>query len=82
MTEKNHKSRWRSVVASGLFFIALGVFLIVYAITVIERGRFPADSVLYLINGFSFIGLGMGYLVCAHIIRDLEEKIRKLEEEL
>ena len=82
VTKKNHKPRWGLVVALGLFSIVLAVFLIVYAIIVIERGPFPANSSLYLINGFFFIGLGMGYLVCAYVIKNLEKKIRKLEEEL
>jgi hypothetical protein len=82
MTEKNHKPRWGLVVILGLFSIALAVFIIVYAITVIERSPFPANSELYLINGFFFIGLGMGYLVCANVIKNLEKKIGKLEEEL
>jgi predicted ATP-grasp superfamily ATP-dependent carboligase len=62
-------------VALGLFSIVFGIFLIIYAITVIERGPFPANSESYLINGFSFIGLGMGYVVCAHIIRSLMKKL-------
>lgn len=84
MTKKNHKSR-RSlvvVVASGLFPIVVGSLLIVYAITVVERGPFPDNSVGYIISGFFFIGLGMGYLACAPMIKDLEKTIRKLEEEL
>jgi len=82
VTEKDHKPRWGLVLAAGLFSIAFGVFIIVYAITVIQRGPFPADSSVYLINGFFLIGLGMGYLACARVIKNLEKKIRKLEEEL
>ena len=81
VTEKDHKPRWGLDLAAGLVSIAFGVFFIVYAITVVARSRFP-DIELYLINGFFFIGLGMGHLVCARVIKNLEKKIRKLEEEL
>ena len=82
MKETRTKSHWRLVVALGIFSIAVGAFANAYAILVVQRGPFPATGIGYLIQGFFFIGMGMGYIICAVAIKDLEKKIRKLEDRL
>jgi hypothetical protein len=79
MTEKEHKSRWGLVVALGVFAIAVGAFINAYAIIVVQSGPFPVTSGGYQITGFFFIGIGMGYLICTPMIKELEKKARKLE---
>ena len=82
MPEKNHKPRWGTVLALGLFSIAFAVIIFVYAITVVESGPFPAKSEGFLLPGFFFVGIGMGYLFVTPMIKMLEKKIRRLEKEL
>jgi hypothetical protein len=73
--------RWGLVLALGIIAVAIGVFFNAYATAVVESGPFPAKSAGYQIGGFFFIGLGMGYLVLVPLIRNLENKIRKMEKE-
>ena len=80
MAQKNHKMRWRLILACGLFAIGFGISALVYGVVVIAHGPFPALSSGYFISGFFIIGLGMGYLVLTPIVRNLEKNIRKLEE--
>jgi hypothetical protein len=80
--EKKHKMRWGLVLILGIIAVAIGVFLNAYAIFVVPSSPFPATGGRYIIPGFFFIGLGMGYMVCTPFIRQLETKIRKREEVL
>ena len=82
MPEKSHKPRWGLVLALGLFSIAFAVIIFVYAIAVVESGPFPAKSGGFLLPGFFFVGIGMGYLFLTPAISMLEKKIGKLEKEL
>ena len=82
MIERKHKPRWGLIVGLGIFAIAVGVFINAYAIVVVEKGPFPATSGGFQIGGFFFVGLGMGYVVCAITVRHLEKKIRILEDKL
>ena len=82
MPEKKHKMRWGLVLILGIIAVAIGVFLNAYAIFVVPSSPFPATGGRYIIPGFFFIGLGMGYMVCTPFIRQLETKIRKREEVL
>jgi len=75
VTKMNYRHRWVLVLALGLFAIALGFFITVYAIIVVERGPFPATSSSYLISAWFLVGMGMGYVVCSFVIRDLEKKL-------
>ena len=82
MPDKKHKMRWGLVLILGIISVAIGVFLNAYAIFVVPSSPFPATGGRYIIPGFFFIGLGMGYMVCTPFIRQLETKIRKREEVL
>ena len=82
MIERKHKPRWGLIVGLGIFAIAVGVFINAYAIVVVENGPFPATSGGHLISGFFFVGLGSGYVVCGTAVRQLEKKIRTLEDKL
>ena len=82
MPEKTHKPRWGLVLGLGLFSVVFAVIIFVYAITVVESGPFPAKSGGFLLPGFFFVGIGMGYLFLTPAIRMLENKIRRLEKEL
>jgi hypothetical protein len=70
------------VLVLGIIAVAIGVLINVYAIVVVQSGPFPAKSGGFQISGFFFIGLGMGYMFSTPLIRILEEKIRKMEQEL
>jgi hypothetical protein len=82
MPDKKHKMRWGLILILGIIAVVIGVFLNVYAIVVVPSSPFPATGGRYIIPGFFFIGLGMGYMVCTPFIRQLETKIRKREEVL
>ena len=82
MPEKNHKLRWGLVLALGLFSIAFALVIFVYAIAVVESGPFPAKSGGFLLPGFFFVGIGMGYLVLTPMVTMLEKRISRLEKEL
>ena len=82
MPEKNHKPRWGLVLALGLFSISFALIIFVYAIAVVESGPFPAKSGGFLLPGFFFVGIGMGYLFLPPMVKMLENKIRRLEKEL
>jgi hypothetical protein len=82
MIERKHKPRWGLIVGLGIFAIAVGIFINTYAIVVVENGPFPAKSGGFQISGFFFIGLGIGYVVCAPAVKQLEKKIRNLEDKL
>ncbi len=69
--------RWGLVLALGIIAVAIGIFINAYAIIVVQSGPFPAQSGGFQISGFFFIGLGMGYIFCVPIIRNLEMKIEK-----
>ena len=73
--------RWGLVLALGILAVAIGVILNAYAIVVVQSGPFPAQGSGYQIQGFFFIGLGMGYLFVTPLIRQQDMRIRKLEEE-
>ena len=70
-----HKKQWILVLALGVFLIVFGTFIIAYSIIVVEHGLFQATAVGFSIPGYFFIGLGMGYIICSGIIRNLEKKI-------
>ena len=82
MPEKKHKMRWGLVLILGIIAVAIGVFLNAYAIFVVPSSPFPATGGRYTIPGFFLIGLGMGYIVLTPFIRQLETKIKKMEEAL
>jgi hypothetical protein len=82
LPDKKHKARWGLVLILGIILVAIGVFFNVYAIVVVPSSPFPAAGGRYTIPGFFFIGFGMGYMVCTPLIRQLETKIKKMEEAL
>ena len=82
MSDKKHKMRWGLVFILGIIAAAIGVFLNAYAIFVVPSSPFPATGERYIIPGFFFVGMGMGYMVCTPFIRQLETKIRRMEEAL
>ena len=82
MPEKNHKPRWGLVLALGLFSISFALIIFVYAIAVVESGPFPAKSGGFLLPGFFFVGIGMGYLVLTPMVTMLEKRISRSEKEL
>jgi len=82
LIDKKHKTRWVLVLILGTIAVAIGVFLNAYAIFVVPSSPFPATGGRYIISGFFFVGLGMGYMVCTPFIRQLETKIKKMEESL
>ena len=82
MPEKKHKMRWGLVPMLGIIAVAIGVFFNAYAIFVVPSSPFPATGGRYIIPGFFLVGMGMGYMTLAPFIRQLETKIRKMEEAL
>jgi hypothetical protein len=80
--EKKHKMRWGLVLILGIIAVAIGVFLNAYAIFVVPSSPFPATGGRYTIPGFFLVGIGMGYMVLTPFIRQLETKIKKMEEAL
>jgi hypothetical protein len=80
--EKKHKMRWGIVLILGIIAVAIGVSLNAYAIFVVPSSPFPATGGRYTIPGFFLIGFGMGYMVLTPFIRQLETKIKKMEEAL
>lgn len=82
MPEKKHKMRWGLVPILGTVAVAIGVFLNAYAMFVVPSSPFPATGGRYQIPGFFLIGLGMGYMILTPFIRQLETKIKKMEEAL
>ena len=80
LSNQKHKMRWGLVLALGIIAVAIGIFINTYAIIVVQSGPFPAQSGGFQISGLFFIGLGMGYIFCVPIIRNLEMKIRKIEK--
>ena len=82
MPDKKHKMRWGLVLILGIISVAIGVFLNAYGIFVVPSSPFPSTGGRYTIPGFFLIGLGMGYIVLTPFIRQLETKIKKMEEAL
>jgi len=80
--EKKHKMRWGLVLILGIIAVAIGVFLNAYAIFVVPSSPFPATGGRYQIPGFFLVGIGMGYMVCTPFIRQLETKIKRMEDTL
>jgi hypothetical protein len=82
LSGKKHKMRWGLVLILGIIAVAIGIILNLYAIVVVPSGPFPATGGRYQISGFFFIGIGMGYMIVTPLIRQLETKIKKMEEAL
>ena len=82
MPEKKHKTRGSLVLLLGIIAVAIGVFLNAYAIVVVPNSPFPATGGRYQIPGFFLIGFGMGYMALIPFIRQLETKIKKMEDAL
>ena len=82
MPDKKHKMRWGLVLILGIIAVAIGVFLDAYAIVVVPSSPFPATGGRYIIPGFFLVGMGMGYMALTPFIRQLETKIKKMEEAL
>jgi hypothetical protein len=80
--DKKHKTRWSLVLILGIVAVAIGVSLNAYAIFVVPNSSFPAIGGRYQIPAFFFIGIGMGYMVLTPFIRQLETKIKKMEDAL
>jgi uncharacterized membrane protein len=79
---KKNRMQWILVLILGIIAVAVGVFLNFYAIVVVESSPFPAKACGFQISGFFFIGLGLGYMILTPFIRQLETKIKKMEEAL
>jgi len=82
LPDKKHKTRWGLVLALGIISVAIGVFLNAYAIVVVPSSPFPATGGRYQIPGFFLVGMGMGYMALTPFIRQLETKIKKMEDAL
>lgn len=82
MPEKKHKMRWVLVLILGIISVTIGIFLNAYAIFVVLSSPFPATVGRYTIPGFFLVGMGMGYMALTPFIRQLETKIKKMEEAL
>jgi len=82
LPNKKHKIRWVLVLILGIISVAIGIVLNGYAIFVVPSSPFPTTGGRYITPGFFLVGMGMGYMALTPFIRQLETKIKKMEEAL
>lgn len=75
-----YKHAWVFFFVIGLFAMALGVSVIVYATVVVANGSFPVKSDSYLISGYSALFFGLGVLISSIVIRDLQLRLQRNNE--
>jgi hypothetical protein len=74
VTKPFFRRNWFIILISGVILATIGFAMLVDAIVVLN-GPFNNNCYGYAIGGSFPFGMGIGYIICSGIIRQLEKKL-------